>query len=58
MLAILAAIAFGTGYILDASGAHTDAWLSPAALILLGLALLALHLATGWWPRRPQGPGA
>lgn len=52
MLAILAAIAFGTGYILDASGAHTGTWVSPGALVLLGLALLALHLVAPSWPRK------
>lgn len=58
MFAILAAVAWGVGYVIDGSGARTPAWLSPGALILLGLACVALHLATGWWPRRPQGPGA
>lgn len=52
MLAILAAVAFAVGYILDASGAHTSAWLSPGALVLLGLALLALHLVAPSWPRK------
>lgn len=58
MFAVLAALVWGVGYFIDAAGEQAPAWLSPGALILLGLALLALHLATGWWPRRPQGPSA
>lgn len=54
MLAILAAILFAVGYILDASAAHTNAWLSPGALTLAGLFCLALHLAgVGNWTRKP-----
>lgn len=45
MLAILAAVLGGVGYVLAASGAHVNAWLSPGALTLACVALLALHLA-------------
>ena len=51
MLAILAAVLGLVGYILDGSGAHTSAWLSPGALDLACIALLALHLAGINWPR-------
>jgi hypothetical protein len=55
MLAIVAAILFAVGYILDASAAHTNAWLSPGALTLAGLFCLALHLCGvgATWTRRP-----
>ena len=54
MLAILAAVLFAVGYILQASAAHTNTWLSPGALTLAGLFCLALHLAgVGTWTRRP-----
>lgn len=45
MLAILAAVLAGAGYMIDASQAHTSTWLSPPALMLAAVALLALHLA-------------
>lgn len=51
MLAIIAAILFGVGYILDGAGDHTSTWLSPGALTLAGLACLALHLSGINWPR-------
>lgn len=53
MFAIIAAILFGVGYVLTGSGDHTNAWLSPTALILAGLALLALHLSGINWTRKP-----
>lgn len=54
MLAILAAVLFAVGYILSASAAHTNTWLSPGALTLAGLFCLALHLAgVGAWTRKP-----
>lgn len=53
MFAIIAAILFGAGFILDGSGDHANAWLSPAALTLLGLACLALHLSGINWTRKP-----
>lgn len=45
MLAVLAAILAGTGYMLAGTGAHTDAWFSPGALTLAAIACLALHLS-------------
>lgn len=45
MLAIAGAVLFGVGYILDGAGDHTSTWLSPGALTLGGLCLVALHLA-------------
>lgn len=45
MLAIIAAVLAAVGYTLEASGAHVSPWLSPGALTLACLALLALHLA-------------
>ena len=49
MFALLAAILGAVGYIIDGSGAHTSIWLSPGALTLACVALLALHFppATG-----------
>lgn len=53
MLAILAAILFAVGYILQASAAHVSAWLAPGALTPAGLCCLALHLAgVGTWTRK------
>ena len=50
---ILAVVTFGAGYLEQADGAHTGAWASPAALTLLGLFFLALHVlgADRWIPR-------
>lgn len=45
MLAVLAAILAGVGYILAGTGAHTNDWFSPGALTLAALACLALHLS-------------
>jgi hypothetical protein len=53
MLAIIAAVLFAVGYVLDGAGDHTNTWLSPGALVLAGLALLALHLSGVTWTRRP-----
>lgn len=52
MLAILAAITAGVGFVLNGVGAHTSAWFSPLGLILLAVTLIALHLA-GVGPRKP-----
>lgn len=52
MLAIIAAVLFGVGFVLSGSGAHTNAWLSPISLLLAGLACLALHIASGAWSKR------
>ena len=56
MLAVLAAIAFGVGYVLNLVKANPPAALAPGALLLLGLFFLALHLCgvgAGWSVRRP-----
>lgn len=50
MLAILAAIAAGVGFVLNGVQAHTNAWFSPLGLLIAATALLALHLA-GIGPR-------
>lgn len=55
MFGILAAVAYGIGYIEQGSGGHTNAWFSPMALLLAGSFLLALHLlgiGTAWPTRR------
>jgi hypothetical protein len=41
---ILAAVAYGIGYIEQGSSGHTNAWFSPMALLLAGSFFLALHL--------------
>jgi len=54
MLAILAAILFGVGFVLSGNGDHTNTWFSPTSLMLAGLTCLALHLAgIGTWTRKP-----
>lgn len=53
MLAILAAILAGVGYILAGTGAHTSAWFSPGALALAALACLALHFSGFIYTRKP-----
>lgn len=45
MFAIIAAILFAIAFILNAASVATDAVFSPLSLLLVGLALLALHLA-------------
>lgn len=52
MLAILAAITAGVGFVLNGVAAHTSPWFSPIGLLLAAVALLALHLA-GVGPRKP-----
>jgi len=54
MFGILAAVAYGIGYVEQGSGGHTNAWFSPLALLILGSFFLALHLAgaNSWLPRR------
>ena len=51
MFAVLAAVLALAGYVIDGAGAHVSAWLSPGALTLACIALLALHLASANWPR-------
>jgi hypothetical protein len=53
VLAVLAAVLFGVGFVLSGSGDHTDTWFSPISLLLAGLACLALHLSGVTWSRRP-----
>lgn len=51
MLAIAAAIIFAIAFVLRATGTATIAVFSPASLLLIGLACLALHQAgvgSGW----------
>ncbi len=45
MFAVLATVLFALAGILQGSGTHTNAWLSPLALIAFGLACLALHVS-------------
>ncbi|PZG20059.1 hypothetical protein [Nonomuraea aridisoli] len=45
MLAIVAAIVFGLGFLLDLVGASIPGGFSGMTFVLLGLALLALHQA-------------
>lgn len=45
MLAIIAAILFAIAFIIYAAAIATSAVFSPTALLLVGLVLLALHLA-------------
>jgi hypothetical protein len=56
MLAIIAAILFAIAFLIQATSTTTSAVFSPTSLALVGLALLALHVAgvgTGWSvPRR------
>jgi hypothetical protein len=55
MLAIIAAIIFAIAFIINASGTAVSAVFDPTSLLLVGLALLALHLAgvgSGWSWRR------
>ena len=55
MLAIIAAILFAIAFIINVSGTAVSAIFDPTSLLLVGLALLALHLAgigSGWrWHR-------
>jgi hypothetical protein len=54
MLAIVAAVLFGIGFVLSGSGDHTNTWFAPVSLMLAGLACPALHLSGfGAWTRRP-----
>ena len=45
MLAVIAAILFAIAFIINAASVSTDAIFSPLSLMLVGLALVALHLA-------------
>lgn len=51
MLAIIAAVLFVIAFLLNATSTSTSAVFAPTSLLLVGLAVLALHLAgvgTGW----------
>lgn len=51
MLAIAAAVVFGIAFIIQATGTSTDVVFTPSSLELVGLLLVALHLAgvgSGW----------
>jgi hypothetical protein len=55
LLAIIAAIIFAIAFIINATGTAVTAVFDPTSLLLVGLALLALHLAgvgSGWSWRR------
>jgi len=54
MLAILAAIVFGIAFVFNATGRATDRIFSVTSLLILGLILMALHLALAGsvWVRR------
>jgi hypothetical protein len=45
MFALAAFVLFVVAGVLQGSGAHTNSWLSPIALICYGLACLALHVS-------------
>ena len=45
MLAIIAAVLFAIAFIINAASIATSAVFSPESLMLVGLALVALHLA-------------
>lgn len=50
MLALIAAVLFVIAFIINAASASTPAIFSPFSLMLVGLALLALHLiGAGEW---------
>ena len=45
MLGFAAVVAFAAAFVINAAGIAVDAIFSPMSLLLLGLALLALHLS-------------
>lgn len=54
MLGFAAAVLFAIAFIINASDTAVDTLFAPTSLMLLGLALLALHVAgvgAGWAPR-------
>ncbi len=53
MLAVIAAVFFAVGYIIQGLGTHASVWIVPG-FMWLGLACLALHFATPWIATRGQ----
>lgn len=53
MFALIAAALGIAGYLITGSGGHVSAWFSPQAIIIAVLTLIALHLASGSWTRKP-----
>lgn len=54
MLAFAAAVLFVIAFVVHATETSTEAVFSPTSLMLVGLALLALHssgVGAGWAPR-------
>ncbi|MFJ5226839.1 hypothetical protein [Streptomyces sp. NPDC088400] len=54
MLGFAAAVLFAIAFIINASDTAVDTLFAPTSLMLLGLTLLALHMAgigAGWAPR-------
>jgi hypothetical protein len=45
MFALFAFVLFVVAGVLQGSGSHTNAWLSPLAVACYGLACLALHVS-------------
>jgi hypothetical protein len=55
MLAFAAAALFVIAFVIHATETSTEAIFSPTSLMLVGLALLAVHsggVGSGWSPRR------
>ncbi|PKV90060.1 hypothetical protein BX283_7721 [Streptomyces sp. TLI_146] len=55
MLAFAAAVLFVIAFVIHATETSTEAVFSPTSLMLVGLALLAVHssgVGPGWAPRR------
>ncbi|MGW7067278.1 hypothetical protein ACWGII_18985 [Streptomyces sp. NPDC054855] len=58
MLALAAAVLFVIAFLIHATETSTEAIFSPTSLMLVGLALLALHsggVGSGWSTRRRGG---
>ncbi|MEV6551068.1 hypothetical protein AB0M57_20495 [Streptomyces sp. NPDC051597] len=58
MLAIVAAVLFVIAFVIHATETSTETVFSPTSLMLVGLALLAMHSAgvgSGWAPPRRRG---
>ncbi|MFC7308633.1 hypothetical protein ACFQVC_31000 [Streptomyces monticola] len=58
MLAFAAAVLFVIAWVIHVTETSTEVIFSPTSLMLVGLALLAVHLGgvgAGWSPRRGGG---